>query len=115
MGLFNYLFFGSSERPHEHDWEDVEFQSRYSIELRVEREFSGPNSPPRPPHFGHDYDSKGRYIPEPRRRVCLTCGKCEDQISEYEAKVRRHMQEAEERKAKAVEIWSACVPEKNNG
>lgn len=112
MGLFNYLFFGSSERPHVHDWETVEWESRYSIRCRIDRENGGlgivyPEYAP--------FDSKGAYIPEPSRRVCMTCGRCEDQITEYEAVVRRQIREVKDRKAKAIEIWSACVPDKNNG
>lgn len=111
MGLFNYLFFGSSERPHVHDWETVEYESRYSIELRIEREGGKCPTPPGPPNL----DARGRYIPEPERRVCMTCGKCEDHISEYEADVRRRIQEAEDRKCKALLLWHSQGSGLNNG
>lgn len=114
MGLFNYLFFGSSERPHEHDWETVEFEFRCTIQRRVEKEITGVDYNPYM-DVHKDFDSRGNYIPQPKRRVCMTCGKCEDQIAEYEAEVRRRIQEAEDRKCKALLLWHSQGSGLNNG
>lgn len=114
MGLFNYLWYGSRERPHVHDWECVAFETRYGIEQRIHRELRGALSPPVYIDNSESYDAYGNYKPEPQQRVCVTCGKCEDQIADYEADVRRRIRESEERKAKAIELWSACRSGQDN-
>lgn len=92
MGILSWF---SKKDIHDHDWEILDNEHERDIQKRVAKK------------LGHDYI---RYyhpnITWFQRKVCLSCGKCIDQISDYEKEYGDFLADKVARKKIANKIWS---------